>query len=278
MNSPNFEAVEAEFIARTPAGTKVKEKYDRLLVAEYAFMKWLITEAYPKGLVSYVSDTYNLFAVVSEVLPRLKKEIMSRDGKWVLRPDSFWTDPVDCLCGFEGYHPQMEKLTTAEKEVVRKGLIESLWDIFGGVTSAKDYRILDSHIGAIYGDSITIERADKICTRLKDKRFASINCVYGIGSYTYQFNTRDTFGFAIKATYGVVDGQSFNVFKDPVSDDGMKKSAKGRVRVDLVNGHYTYEDCVSEEQENLGELRTVFEDGKLLIDDTLANIRGRVAN
>jgi nicotinamide phosphoribosyltransferase len=278
-----FAEAEAEFIARTPQGYEIPAlgQIDPKLIKEYAFLKWYITECVPKGVASYVGDTYNLFSVVAEILPRLKPEIMARTGgfpvdKLVIRPDSFWTDPVDCLCGFGGYHPQMEKLTTREKHVVQKGLIESLWDIFGGTVSPKGYKLLDSHIGSIYGDSITKTRGEAICLRLKAKGFASINSVYGIGSYTYQHNTRDTFGMAIKATYGIVNNTPVEVFKDPVSDNGMKKSAKGLIRVDLVDGEYVYRDCVSPEEEAGGELKTVFLDGALVREHTLAEIRARI--
>lgn len=235
-----------------------------------------LLDKFPKGLLSMVSDTWSLPNVVCKILPTLKEKIQKREGKLVIRPDSFWTDPVDCLCGFDGFHPQMEKLNAEEKNVIRKGLIEALWDIFGGSVNAKGYKELAPCIGAIYGDSISIERAERISQRLKDKGFASTNCVYGIGSYTYQFNTRDTFGMAIKATYGIVNGEALEVFKDPVTDDGMKKSAKGLIRVDLVDGHYTYADCVTPEEEQKGELKTVFLDGKLVLDQTLAEIRARV--
>jgi nicotinamide phosphoribosyltransferase len=273
----------AEFIARTPTDRPIptEDDIDPMLVKEYAFLKWYITECVPQGVASYVADTYNLFSIIAEVLPRLKPEIMARKGgfpvdKLVIRPDSFWTDPVDCLTGFTGYHPQMEKLTAREKQVVHKGVIESLWDIFGGTVTPKGYRLLDSHISAIYGDSITKARGEAICLRLKAKGFASINPVYGIGSYTYQYNTRDTFGMAIKATYGVVNDTPIEVFKDPVSDDGMKKSAKGLIRVDLVDGEYVYTDCVTPEQEAGGELKTVFLDGRLEREHTVAEIRARV--
>src|SRR3990167_9923578 len=121
-----------------------------------------------------------------------------------------------------------------------------------------------------------MDRAEKICLRLKSKGFASTNWVSGIGSFTYQLNSRDTFGLAIKATYGVVNGEGREIFKDPVTDDGMKKSAKGLLRVDLINGQYVLKDCCTPEEEKGGELKEVFKDGKLLIDRTLAQIRDRV--
>ncbi len=231
---------------------------------------------FPKGILSVVSDTWSLPNVVCEILPTLKDKIQKRDGKLVIRPDSFWTDPVDCICGFDGYHPQMQKLNAAEIISVKKGLIEALWDIFGGTVNDKGYKVLAPCIGAIYGDAISLERAEKISQRLKDKGFASTNIVYGIGSYTYQFNTRDTLGLAMKATYGIVKKEMREIFKDPVTDDGMKKSAKGLLRVDKINNDYIVRDCVTIEEEAGGELKPVFLDGKLLVDYTLANIRETV--
>jgi nicotinamide phosphoribosyltransferase len=152
-----------------------------------------------------------------------------------------------------------------------------LWDVFGGSTNAQGYKVLDAHIGAIYGDSITTERAENICQRLHAKGFASTNVVLGIGSFTYQFNTRDTFGFAMKATSVVVDGVRREIFKDPITDDGVKKSAKGMVRVDLVDNDYVLVDQVSVEQEKEGELKVIYEDGKFSNQTDIQAIRERVA-
>mgnify|MGYP001791385574 CR=1 FL=1 len=226
--------------------------------------KRLITEVYPKGIVSIVSDTWDLWKVLTEYLPNLKEEVLARDGKVVIRPDS--GDPVDIICG----NPN----ATSEGE--QKGVVELLWDIFGGVTNEKGYKELDAHIGAIYGDSITLARATQICERLKQKGFASTNVVLGIGSFTYQYNTRDTFGFAMKATYGEVDGEGREIFKDPITDDGTKKSAKGLIKIEKENDTYKLVDQVSWEEEQKGELREVYRDGKLLIDDSLAEIRKRL--
>ena len=154
--------------------------------------------------------------------------------------------------------------------------MELLWDAFGGTINSKGYKVLDSHIGVIYGDSISRERAEAICRRLEAKGFASNNVVFGIGSYTYNYNTRDSLGIAVKSTYCEVDGEARNIFKDPVTDDGMKKSARGLLRIDLVDGEYVLRDEVTEEEEAGGELKVVYENGKLLVDHTLQEIRNRV--
>ena len=231
---------------------------------EFETFKRLILDVYPKGVVSIVSDTWDLWKVLTDYLPRLKNEIVQREGKVVLRPDS--GNPVDIICGNPAGKTSEEK----------KGVIELLWDVFGGSTNSKGYKELVPQIGAIYGDSITIDRATQICERLKAKGFSSTNVVLGIGSYTYQYNTRDTFGFAMKATYGEVNGEGREIFKDPVTDDGTKKSAKGLMKVVLENGNYKLIDQVSWEEEKSGELKEVFRDGKLLLDDSLSEIRKRV--
>jgi nicotinamide phosphoribosyltransferase len=154
-----------------------------------------------------------------------------------------------------------------------KGLIECLWDTFGGTINSKGYKVLDSHIGAIYGDSITLQRQETILQKLKDKGFASNNVVFGIGSFTYSFVTRDTHAFAFKSTYVKVNGEGKPIFKDPKTDDGTKKSAKGLLMVSWENGEYVLNDNVTPKQENSGCLEVVFKDGKLIKETTLAEIR-----
>lgn len=232
--------------------------------AEQVTFKRLITEVYPKGIVSVVSDTWDLWKVLTVYIPNLKEEILSRDGKLVIRPDS--GDPVKIICGD----------SSSDDINVRKGVVELLWDTFGGHVNEKGYKELDSHVGAIYGDSITLERAQQICEGLKAKGFASTNVVLGIGSFTYQYNTRDTFGFAMKATYGEVDGEGRDIYKDPITDDGTKKSARGLIKIVKDGDSYKMIDRVSWEEEQQGELVEVFRDGKLVVDHKLSDIRARV--
>lgn len=222
-----------------------------------------LMNTYPSGILSVVSDTWDLWKVLTEYLPKLKEEVLSRDGKLVIRPDS--GDPVDIICG--------EARKLGAKTPKDKGVVELLWDIFGGTVNAQGFKVLDTHIGAIYGDSITTERAENICQRLHDKGFASTNVVLGIGSFTYQFNTRDTFGFAMKATSVVVNGERREIFKDPITDDGVKKSAKGLIKVDKVNGEFVLVDQVTPEEENKGELKVIYENGQFVNQVTLQEIR-----
>ena len=206
----------------------------------------LITEIYPSGFVSIVSDTYDFWHNVSVVIPSLKDEIMARNGRVVIRPDS--GDPVQIICGI----PDSSGSTAEEK-----GLIQALWETFGGTINEKGYKVLDPHIGAIYGDSITPERAEQIFAGLEAKGFASSNIVLGIGSYTYQYHTRDSLGFAIKATSVTQNGVEYPIQKDPKTDPG-KKSFCGRVKV--VNDK-CIDNMSSKGDYSDDELEVVFENG-----------------
>jgi nicotinamide phosphoribosyltransferase len=319
---------------------------------------WL--EIFPKGILSIVADTFDLWKLITEYLPANKEAIMARDGKLVIRPDS--GDPVDIICGlniheyesldiakdeFEDdlYSNQVHgksQFSIDEKRLVKveskyykltanvdwnrydkqyyypedidfdvkeveptpasKGVIELLWDIFGGTVNEQGYKVLDPHIGAIYGDSITPERQVQIYERLAAKGFASTNIVLGVGSFTYQYNTRDTLGFAAKGAWFEVEDRivftnkngnldeefvktAYNIYKDPITDDGTKKSLKGLIQV----FEQTYnEDSVDEftqievktecnwEEETQGLLQVIYEDGKFFNQVTLNEIRERL--
>lgn len=233
-----------------------------------------LLDLYPEGILSVVSDTWNFWKVLTEIVPALKDKILARNGKLVIRPDS--GDPVKIVCG----DPDAPKGSPE-----RKGAVQLLWEIFGGTETEKGFNVLDSHVGVIYGDSITLDRCDDICGGLAENGFASCNMVFGIGSFTYQFNTRDTHGFAMKATWAEGADGEHQLFKDPVTGDGSKKSAKGRVGVRVVGGVPTLVDqmdyCEWEHMED-DLLETVWFNGVSWIEQNLedirANVRAEVAN
>jgi nicotinamide phosphoribosyltransferase len=226
----------------------------------------LITEVYPNGVVSVVSDTWDFWQVITDFLPRLKEKILARNGKLVIRPDS--GDPVKIICGDPAETPGSPAF---------KGAIECIWETFGGTITDKGFKLLDGHIGLIYGDSITLERQLAILENLKQKGFASFNVVLGIGSFTYEYQTRDTFGFAMKATYGEINGEGREIFKDPKTDDGTKKSAKGLLAVyQNADGSLYLKDQVTKAEAFNCAFQKVYADGKLLVDDSLAAIRARL--
>jgi nicotinamide phosphoribosyltransferase len=275
---------------------KIKEKrikkIKKTVTNELNGIRYLLSK-YPSGILSMVSDTFDLWRMCTEYLPILKEEILARDGKLVIRPDS--GDPVDILCGLNTDKDLIHTFEIAE-EPEYKGVIELLWDVFGGTINEQGYKVLDPHIGAIYGDSITIDRANEICKRLEAKGFASTNVVLGVGSFTYQYNTRDTFGFAMKATYvevkehfrtvkdengnythseEIVRGRE--IFKDPITDDGTKKSATGLLCVTLNEEKQIYlVDKVDWETESEGLLETIYQDGEFFNPITLSEIREKL--
>jgi nicotinamide phosphoribosyltransferase len=289
------------------ATQSTRKNPDFMAIAEWLNLKrWL--EIFPVGILSVVSDTFDLFRVISEILPRLKDQIMARDGKLVIRPDS--GDPVDITCGINTqdnisirtqglgeYYARTNKsgqiISDWAKVAITecKGVIELLWDIFGGTISKEGYRVLDSHIGAIYGDSINLERQVQIYKRLASKRFAATNIVLGVGSFTYQFNTRDTNGYAAKGAQFEANGVSFDIFKDPATDDGTKKSLKGycqviNTRPDTKSDELLYDGLdqievrigCTKDEEDCGLLQTIYENGKFYNTVTLDEIRNRVRN
>ncbi len=313
---------------------------------EFETFKRLITDVYPTGFVSIVSDTWDFWKVMTEYLPKLKEDILARDGRLVIRPDS--GDPVDVICGvtedvihikdsFENneeaeqfyediildrvrsvtphgecgpteysiiveYQGKYSKVTltniswnrydkqyyfidmwekakfTVEEidSTIYTGSYEILWNIFGGTINEKGYKVLNPKVGIIYGDSITLERQKEIYRRLEEKGFAATNLVLGVGSYTYQYKSRDSLGFAMKATWCQVGDEEREIFKDPKTDNGTKKSLKGLIAVHEEYGKYVAEDQVSKEDEKLGCLNTVYKDGKLVKNWTLSEIRENV--
>lgn len=182
----------------------------------------------------------------------------------------------------------LSEVNISKREITpaEKGTVELLWDVFGGTINSKGYKVLDPHIGAIYGDGITPERAAAIYTRLTDKGFAVNNVTLGIGSFTYQYVTRDSLGFALKATNAIVDGEERQIYKDPITDkvkgNNFKKSQRGMCIVYQDGNDIRYEDHLTiagaEARDNENLLRPVFKDGKLLVDESIQDIRKRLHN
>lgn len=232
---------------------------------EISFARRLLTEIYPDHSFAMVSDSYNYWNMVDHLLPRLKDEILSHNGTLFIRGDS--GDPV---------------------QIVTETVFH-LWKTFGGSINSKGFKVLDSHVRASYGDSITLTRCEQIYRILMENGFACNNVSLGVGSFSMQcletkdgsFNpfTRDTYGIAVKSTYGEIGGRPIQIFKDPQTDVGnFKKSQKGMCRVyQGADGKLTYEDELTPqtlEGENL--LQTVFLDGVITKEYALSEIRSRL--
>lgn len=247
---------------------------------ELTMIKRLLTEIYPNQSFSMVSDSYDYWNLVTHLLPQCKKEIMAHNGTLLIRGDS--GDPVDIICGTSA---------TSKNTPEEKGTVECLWEIFGGTINEKGYKVLNPHIKAIYGDSITVQRAKEIYERLIEKGFACNNVALGVGSFSMQciqnedgsLNpfTRDTFGIAIKATYAEKDGEKIEIFKNPKTDTGhFKKSQRGLCYVYEEEGEIKYVDGYGTTNKAVIKapnlMETVFKDGKFVKEYSLKEIRERL--
>ena len=237
---------------------------------EVSHIRRLLTEVYPHQSFSMVSDSYDYWNLVDNILPQLKDEILAHDGCLSIRGDS--GDPV---------------------KVVTKTVFK-LWSIFGGTINSKGFKVLNPHVKALYGDSITPQRCQRIYEILEHAGFAINNVSLGVGSFSmeclevemplddehsymaYRPYTRDTFGIAVKATYAEdADGKPIMIFKNPKTDTGhFKKSQRGCCRVVKDGDNYTYEDGLTwaEAQDN-NELQVVFKNGEFILTYTLNEVR-----
>ena len=228
---------------------------------EETLIRRLLTEIYPNTSFSCVCDSYDYWNVVENILPKLKKEILEHNGCLLVRGDS-----GNCV------------------EVVTKTVFK-LWDIFGGTVNSKGYKVLDPHVKAIYGDSITVQRCEEIYKILTENGFACSNVALGVGSFSFQCIeedgdlkpfTRDTFSSCIKATYCEIDGKPYPIFKNP-KDGGFKKSQKGCCVVHKdINGNISFDDSctwayATEDPENI--LMPVFKDSEMLKEQSLSEVR-----
>jgi len=260
--------------------------------AESEFFKRYITEIYPSGICSYVADTYDYWKLLTEILPKNKEAIVSRDGKVVIRPDS--GDPVRIICGYriseknelgtEVIHKD-GKYYLIEDQEYKDNLIEIPWyealgsirvlaKIFGKSMNEKKYFTVNQKVGIIYGDSITLERCQEILERLAEMKYAADNIVFGVGSYTYQYVTRDTFGFAIKATWVQCEDVSYPIYKDPKTDGGTKKSAKGLLRV-VKDENGEYELLQNQEKAGYDETVVYYLEGAMPIVESFSKVKQR---
>lgn len=230
---------------------------------EETLIKRLLTEIYPNTSFSAVLDSYDYWNVVENILPKLKNEIMNHNGCFLVRGDS-----GDCV------------------DVVTRTVFK-LWEEFGGTTNSKGYKVLDPHVKAIYGDSITVQRCEQIYDILEKNGFAASNVALGVGSFSFQCIeedgvlkpfTRDTFSSCIKATYCEIDGKPYPIFKNP-KDGGFKKSQRGLCHVYKgLDNKLTFKDGYTTKNLPMNNLlETVFRDGKLVKEQSLQEIR-RVLN
>jgi nicotinamide phosphoribosyltransferase len=219
-----------------------------------------LLDEYPEGILSVVADSYNIYEFVRYIGSRLKRRIMERDGVFVVRPDSTTLED-----------PTPGTLTRA--------ILESLWMDFGGETNAKGFKVLDPHVRVLWGDGIDENGIEKIVNDAMLGGFSPENLVFGMGGGLLQKLNRDTQRFAFKASAIKRGGEWCAVQKKPL--DESKASKKGRLRLAFRSaGEYVTlgeNEVPAFDIAKNNVMRTVFEDGRLLVNDTFEQVRERAA-
>lgn len=234
-----------------------------------------------RGLVSLEIEAVQ--KTINDHYAEVNAQLETAEDKESVKPDTALIAELDKQVA--ELETKLEALVYVEPEHVvvaaeEKGTIEVLWEIFGGTVTEQGYKLLDSHIGMIYGDGITVQRSQEIFARLEAKGFASLNIVYGVGSYSLNMVSRDHLGMAIKATNTIVDIHGVDVdkpiYKDPKTDTS-KKSARGLIRVFKdETGEIVFEDMQTREQEETGLLTVAYKDGQFEKITTIFEIRDRM--
>jgi nicotinamide phosphoribosyltransferase len=218
-----------------------------------AYRNMLQNFAKPGAILAVVSDSWNIYEACEKIWgEQLRQEVIDSEATVVIRPDS--GDP---------------------EEVVSR-ITNILASKFGTTINSKGFKVL-KNVRVIQGDGVNEESIGQILQRLKSEGFSASNIAFGIGGSLLQKVNRDTLKFAYKTSAIVVDDKLRDVYKQPITDSG-KNSKKGRL--DLVKdeaGEYKtvrLPDVETRAAEN-SQLRTVYENGELLINDNLKEIRKR---
>lgn len=262
----------------------------------------------PSGILSIVSDTYDYWEVVNSVLPALKDEILARDGKVVIRPDSdtelvshTLDMPVLTSQGWEPFGDRIGDLIVLPTgNIIAKGglapfmpatqdidatselILATMYvmaDTFGTATNSKGFKVLDAHIGILHGEGVTLESIDSYLETITSAGFSAENVVFGVGAYVYSvLVSRDSFGQALKATSVTIDGTEKAVFKNPkTASEGFKKSRKGRVQVVREQGELVVHDGFTSETvpaDNL--LQVVYDEGFVSESPSFSRLRASI--
>jgi len=208
----------------------------------------------PTGILSLVLDAYDLYTTLEYIGTNFKDEVLARDGKLVIRPDS-------------GYPPEV--LIT---------VYEILGKYFGYKVNSKGYKSLNPKVGVIYGDGINYEMIIKMCKTQLAHGWAVEN-IFGMGGALLQKVNRDTQNFAFKCSAIIRNGEDkwTEIYKNPKTSSS-KASLKGLLvlQKDKNGKYYTKQVSAEEYNSTDNELKTVFKDGIVCMNDTFDEIRARV--
>ena len=213
---------------------------------ELKFFKTQI-EQFGNGIVSLVSDTYNIYNAVENLFPQLKNLMIEKGGRVVIRPDS--GNPV----------------------AVVSNVINTLMQKFGFTVNSKGYKVLPDYLRVIQGDGVNELSIRDILNELEMQKISAENVIFGMGGQLHMPN-RDTMLFAQKASAVCINNEWKEIYKEPIGDNS-KKSKKGVLSVVNRDGKFK---TIKRSELSYGEndfLQPVWKNGELLVDWTFDEVK-----
>lgn len=224
---------------------------------EYDYVNWLLDNAPDTAIISAVIDTHDAMNFIENVITRedIKSKILARSGKFVARHDS------------------------GQKEELTNRSLVSMANNFGYSWNKKHYQILNPKTGLLWGDDMERKTIKGLHTSINVNKWSSDNLLTGSGGGLLQKDkNRDTLKFAIKASFGTVDGKDINLIKNPATQPN-KKSKTGKLKVNEANGKFITISSAEETPQMfngyIDTMETVFEMGQLIKEHTFDEIRKR---
>jgi nicotinamide phosphoribosyltransferase len=205
----------------------------------------------PNSMFACVSDSYSIYDACKSWGTTLKDKLIKSGATLVVRPDS--GNPVEV---------SLETIKTLEK-------------YFGSKINEKGYKVLNT-VRVIYGDGINYQSINEILVNITNAGYSSDNISFGMGGALLQGINRDTLRFAMKASWAQINGEEYEVYKQP-SGDITKASKKGKVKSyksNIMSGWIstaTPPDILSSEWVPM--MTTVFENGVLLKSYSFDEVR-----
>jgi len=217
-----------EMAGYSVAACEHNQAFSRGRDGEFDFIENLL-EVYPNGILSVVADTFDLRKNVETVTSgKLRDLIMTRDGTYVIRPDSQ-------LLNDDGSEMSPAETISTIFSIMGKNLEQFI------TVNNRGFKVLPKQYKVIYGDGLNIPKIKDILDYMVRDGWCATNIIFGIGGNLLQNINRDTERFAMKSSQQVfeitnIDGSVRKEVRNVGKETPGKESKRGKFHVGCIDG------------------------------------------